>query len=662
MNLIRCFLVTALLCEASDNVIHAVDIVIAPPNRTNKRPRYSMSQRKPNIASAFSHLGLARPWTAELSETSASSTVSSRPSSSYYSSSSSAAPGNLLSSNMNQHSALQPPAGASLEHKTSSTSIRSLLNDPIAENMRPVSRDRRSSPDPPRQAPIRDPRQRSPGETPRANSTSRFPSPGDRLSVAGRPRNRKVSEGGSGGETSSRGSNDGVERPRSTVSDASSQFEYPFPTPSSTASISFQQPYLAGSTSTDPDMYSTMPSKAIQTNGSSRAPISRATKACNACRSRKVRCDAGGPESSAAGKELPCTRCNDSGIQCVYTGSQRKRGPAPGANRPGQRRKSSMLELDMVPTGLSAGHDMTRTRSTSSIGSGNGHYHPYAPVGILPSPPSAYRGMPQSTKNHPPYHPNDRFEYGRQAPPTYDRAFGGVPRGPMTAPLPGYIPREHEYRHPMSADGQYPPPPLSGPPYGFSHHEQMSRHPAPPLNVMQHDYARQQRPSYGEIDPGLQVEPPRPSTGLSGWQGGEPNSAGARPMTEQEPPSRAHEAAIYQAGYEAALREARIAAKVEAQREEQDRRDRERERMMLLERGARPVGGQPPPPPRGYEDQRRTSYWERIDPGREKPEERMSDRGRERQPQAEMGNSAREHHYGEIDTRVTLPPIKQMDR
>ncbi|KAI5451583.1 hypothetical protein NCC49_001568 [Naganishia albida] len=541
---------------------------------------------------------------------------------------------------MNPHSGLHPPAPASsLEHKTSTTSIRSLLNDPVAENTRPVSRDRRSSPERSRQGPT-DPRQLSPGETPRASSISRFPSSGDRLSVAERP--RKVSEG-SAGETSSRTSNEGIDRPRSTVSDASSQFEYPFPTATSTASISFQQPYLSGSASADRDMYSTMPSKAIQTNGSSRAPISRATKACNACRSRKVRCDAGGPESSAAGKELPCTRCNDSGIQCVYTGSQRKRGPAPGANRPGQRRKSSMLELDMMPTGISMGHDMARTHSTSSIGSVNGHYHPYAPVGNLPSPPSAYRGMPHSAKNYPPYHPNDRFDHGRQPPPPpgYDRPFGTFPRGPMTAPLPGYGPPA-DYRHPMSADGQYPPPPLAGPPYGYPPHEQMARHPVPPSNVIPHDFTRH-RPSYPEIDPGLQ-EPLRPSTGLSGWQGGEPNSNGIRSAAEQEP-TRAKEAAIYQAGYEAAVR---------AQREEQDRRDRERERMMMAER-TRPAAAQPPP--RGYED-RRASYWERSDPAREKAEERASDRGRERQTPAEMGLPPREHHYGEIDTRVTLPPIK----
>ncbi|KAK6906612.1 hypothetical protein I204_00580 [Kwoniella mangroviensis CBS 8886] len=58
-----------------------------------------------------------------------------------------------------------------------------------------------------------------------------------------------------------------------------------------------------------------------------RAPISRTTKACNACRNRKVRCDAGGGDMG------PCSRCVESGTTCVYTGAQKKRGPCPGTAR-----------------------------------------------------------------------------------------------------------------------------------------------------------------------------------------------------------------------------------------------------------------------------------------------------------------------------------------
>ncbi|KAK4683974.1 hypothetical protein P7C73_g6234, partial [Tremellales sp. Uapishka_1] len=62
-----------------------------------------------------------------------------------------------------------------------------------------------------------------------------------------------------------------------------------------------------------------------------RAPISRTTKACNACRNRKVRCDAGGLGN---GETSTCSRCREAGVGCVYTGVQKKRGPCPGSARP----------------------------------------------------------------------------------------------------------------------------------------------------------------------------------------------------------------------------------------------------------------------------------------------------------------------------------------
>ena len=78
--------------------------------------------------------------------------------------------------------------------------------------------------------------------------------------------------------------------------------------------------------------YSSVP-RAVATPGSSRAPISRTTKACNACRSRKVRCDAGGQAATLVGNEMPCSRCKDAGLTCVYSAQQRKRGPTPGSRR-----------------------------------------------------------------------------------------------------------------------------------------------------------------------------------------------------------------------------------------------------------------------------------------------------------------------------------------
>jgi hypothetical protein len=74
-------------------------------------------------------------------------------------------------------------------------------------------------------------------------------------------------------------------------------------------------------------------SRPVATPGSSRAPISRTTKACNACRSRKVRCDAGGQAAALVGSEMPCSRCKDAGLTCVYSAQQRKRGPTPGTRR-----------------------------------------------------------------------------------------------------------------------------------------------------------------------------------------------------------------------------------------------------------------------------------------------------------------------------------------
>ena len=68
-------------------------------------------------------------------------------------------------------------------------------------------------------------------------------------------------------------------------------------------------------------------SEAFAPMSGSRAPISRTTKACNACRSRKVRCDAGG---LPGGEPSTCNRCRESGVACVYSGTQKKRGPCPG--------------------------------------------------------------------------------------------------------------------------------------------------------------------------------------------------------------------------------------------------------------------------------------------------------------------------------------------
>lgn len=71
----------------------------------------------------------------------------------------------------------------------------------------------------------------------------------------------------------------------------------------------------------------------VAASGSSRAPISCTTKACNTCRSRKVRCDAGGQAGALVGSEMPCSRCKVAGLTCVYSAQQRRRGPIPGTKR-----------------------------------------------------------------------------------------------------------------------------------------------------------------------------------------------------------------------------------------------------------------------------------------------------------------------------------------
>ncbi|EKD03397.1 hypothetical protein A1Q2_02303 [Trichosporon asahii var. asahii CBS 8904] len=77
-------------------------------------------------------------------------------------------------------------------------------------------------------------------------------------------------------------------------------------------------------------------SHAIPFETGARAPISRTTKACNGCRERKVRCDAGGQPGGGG----VCSRCRESGRECKYSATQKKRGPMPG--RAGRARRTSL--------------------------------------------------------------------------------------------------------------------------------------------------------------------------------------------------------------------------------------------------------------------------------------------------------------------------------
>ncbi|OCF30749.1 hypothetical protein I316_07636 [Kwoniella heveanensis BCC8398] len=129
---------------------------------------------------------------------------------------------------------------------------------------------------------------------------------------------------------------------------------YPPNTPSSSHSDGTGRPGLLRRHSSHPYEYSpssSRPTTAYATGPiyeadyaamGARAPISRTTKACNACRSRKVRCDAGGGEMG------PCSRCRESGVQCVYTGVQKKRGPCPGPRRPSTQSQSAASHRSSV--------------------------------------------------------------------------------------------------------------------------------------------------------------------------------------------------------------------------------------------------------------------------------------------------------------------------
>lgn len=137
----------------------------------------------------------------------------------------------------------------------------------------------------------------------------------------------------------------GSDRPTSPPSGLDhSRHHHPYPTYPTypTSTISLDSPPLSAKT---------VPASphSLQPSGFSRAPISRTTKACNACRQRKVRCDAGATtgEMKPNGEPGTCSRCKETGVDCIYTTEQRKRGPMPGSTRPGTgvKRKTSHQHL-----------------------------------------------------------------------------------------------------------------------------------------------------------------------------------------------------------------------------------------------------------------------------------------------------------------------------
>lgn len=120
----------------------------------------------------------------------------------------------------------------------------------------------------------------------------------------------------------------------------------------------------------------------------SRAPISRTTKACNACRSRKVRCDAGGSSSGDVGV---CSRCREAGIECAYSGLQKKRGPLPGTARPPpnavRRQSSQHVAVSSPPPELSPTFDPRSSYGFSSTDQEQYYVPPLTPTQYQSFPP-----------------------------------------------------------------------------------------------------------------------------------------------------------------------------------------------------------------------------------------------------------------------------------
>ncbi|WVQ85911.1 hypothetical protein IAT38_008079 [Cryptococcus sp. DSM 104549] len=193
---------------------------------------------------------------------------------------------------------------------------------------------------------------------------------------------------------------------------------------------------------------------------SSRAPISRTTKACNACRGRKVRCDAGVVNGAGVAGEAACTRCRESSLECVYTSVQKKRGPCPGTARPAStksRRPSAQIpqfspvssshrssiasiqtSLDVVtpedhPWGNGTSYGFPAPAS-GQISPGTGYeqgYHGHGHQGALPPPPPPphYQHHGQQHPHH--YQPAGKHGHAGHAlpPPQGWPVMGGSARG-----------------------------------------------------------------------------------------------------------------------------------------------------------------------------------------------------------------------------------------
>jgi len=129
--------------------------------------------------------------------------------------------------------------------------------------------------------------------------------------------------------------------------------------------------------------------------------ISRASRACDSCKTSKTRCNNEGDTS------VSCPKCLTNGKACVYTGENRRRGPPPGQTR---RSRNTPSSTPLPPVALPR---MPERR---------GHSLPEVPRAARRSPQAAYHlpplpvAGPSSTANQ----PGPTRGFAPQLPPFHD--------------------------------------------------------------------------------------------------------------------------------------------------------------------------------------------------------------------------------------------------
>lgn len=215
----------------------------------------------------------------------------------------------------------------------------------------------------------------------------------------------------------------------------------------------------------------------------SRVPISRTTKACNACRSRKVRCDAGAGVTTATGENGVCSRCREAGVECVYTGNQKKRGPCPGTIRPNGSRRTSKADSPPDALGSPGYYDDNLPPLLASSGWTSTQPRPLPPPGAS-APMAASTSAPSQQLHRPPtatlsrkpsivsWHPSDvpEHDHAKQQPSMrYPAQRPAHPHHPPVQPLPplkplSSAPPTQSLPSPRQLSLDSPPVPMLSPP------------------------------------------------------------------------------------------------------------------------------------------------------------------------------------------------------